>query len=208
MLALAVRLGADPKGYTKPDHPVQRTVAKVLGELCDVDAAKLACGVDGCSVPTWAVPLDRLALGFARLGSGRGLPSARAAAARHILAAVKAHPFMVAGSDRFCTKLMGTVPRAFVKTGAEGVFCGAVPHAGLGLALKCDDGASRASEVAMAGLLASLAVWTEEERRALQGFAAVELKNWAGIEVGAVKVSSTARLSEIPVMPAQAGIHQ
>ena len=76
---------------------------------------------------------------------------------------------MVAGSNRFCTKVMEAVPRAFVKTGAEGVFCGAIPHAGLGIALKCDDGAHRASETAMAALMASLPVWTDAERQALDG---------------------------------------
>jgi L-asparaginase II len=132
-------------------------------------------------VPTWAVPLRRLALGFARFASGR-----RTAAAR-ILEAVRRHPFMVAGSGRFCTRLIEEVPRAFVKTGAEGVFCGCVAHAGLGIALKCDDGASRASEAAMAAVLARLPVWSEEERRTLAGFARADLKNWTGVDVGSVR---------------------
>lgn len=110
----------------------------------------------------------------------------RAAACRRIIEAVRAHPFMVAGSNRFCTRLMEKVPRAFVKTGAEGVFCGAIPHAGLGIALKCDDGAHRASETAMAALMASLPVWTEAERQALLTFAATDLSNWRKIHVGDV----------------------
>lgn len=179
MLALAKRLKVDPKGYTGRDHAVQRAVAEALGELCDVDADAVPCGIDGCSVPTWAVPLEKLALGFARLA---GRP-----AGHRIVAAVRAHPFMVAGTDRFCTRLIEAVPRAFVKTGAEGVFCGAVPHAGLGIALKCDDGAGRASEAAMAAVLASLPVWTDEERASLSSFARVDLRNWAGLDVGSVE---------------------
>ena len=97
-----------------------------------------------------------------------------------------AHPFMVAGSNRYCTRVMQAVPRAFVKTGAEGVFCGAVPHAGLGIALKCDDGASRASEAAMAAVLASLPVWTDVELGALETFAATDLSNWRKTRVGDV----------------------
>jgi L-asparaginase II len=81
---------------------------------------------------------------------------------------------------------MQTVPRAFVKTGAEGVFCGAVPHAGLGIALKCDDGATRASEAAMAAVMASLPVWTDAERQALKSFAETDLSNWRKIHVGDV----------------------
>jgi L-asparaginase II len=43
----------------------------------------------------------------------------------------------------------------FVKTGAEGVFCAALPDSGLGIAIKCDDGASRASEAVMAAVIAA-----------------------------------------------------
>jgi L-asparaginase II len=186
MLALARHLDAPAQGYSAIDHPVQRAVARTMSELCEVEIDAQPHGTDGCSVPTWAIPLRNLALGFARFGSGAGLGEKRDAACQRIIAAVRAHPFMVAGSNRFCTRLMQVVPRAFVKTGAEGVFCGAIPHAGLGIALKCDDGASRASEAAMAAVLASLPVWADSERRALKAFAATDLSNWRKTRVGDV----------------------
>ena len=93
---------------------------------------------------------------------------------------------MVAGTGRFCTALMEKVPRAFVKTGAEGVYCAAVPHAGLGVALKCDDGASRAAEAAIAAVLAGLDVWSPAERAALVGLARSPLFNRNHFEVGEV----------------------
>jgi L-asparaginase II len=187
MLALALALGVDPKGYTLTSHPVQRTIAASLRDLCGIDPDDQPCGIDGCSVPTWALPLKSLARGFSRLASGAGLSPGQKRAARRILAAVRAHPFLVAGSGRFCTRMMEAVPRAFVKTGAEGVFCGAIPHAGFGIAVKCDDGAARAAEVIMAALLAHLPVWTAEEEARLRGFATVDLTNWAGLEVGRIK---------------------
>jgi L-asparaginase II len=186
MLALARQLGGSAEGYTRIDHPVQRAIARTMSELCDVDIDAQPHGIDGCSVPTWAVPLRNLALGFARFGSGATLGESRKAACQRIITAVRAHPFMVAGTNRFCTRVMQAVPLAFVKTGAEGVFCGAIPHAGLGIALKCDDGASRASEAAMAALMASLPVWTDSERQALKTFAATDLSNWRKIHVGDV----------------------
>ena len=186
MLALARQLAAPVEGYSRIDHPVQHAIARTLSELCDVDIAAQPHGIDGCSVPTWAIPLRNLALGFARFGSGTTLDEPRKAASGRIIAAVRAHPFMVAGSNRFCTRVMQKVPRAFVKTGAEGVFCGAVPHAGLGIALKCDDGASRASEAAMAAVLASLPAWSDDERQALETFAETDLSNWRKIHVGDV----------------------
>ena len=81
---------------------------------------------------------------------------------------------------------MEAVPRAFVKTGAEGVFCGGVPHAGIGIALKCDDGGTRASEIAMAAVLASLDVWTAAERDALARFTEITLSNWRQIPTGTI----------------------
>lgn len=189
MLATARALGAGTKGYVDVSHPVQQAVAKAMGEMCDVDMAKQPWGIDGCSVPTWALPLENLARGFQRFASGEGLEEKRAQACRRIIRAVAAHPFMVAGTERFCTDLMRAVPRAFVKTGAEGVFCGAVAHAGIGIALKCDDGAHRASEAAMAAVLAGLDCWTQAEADALARFACVPLTSRRGATVGEVRAA-------------------
>jgi L-asparaginase II len=186
MLAVSLALGVPHQGYVDPAHPVQQRIAATLAALTGSDLAGVPCGIDGCSVPTWALPLHALARAFQRFASGETLPPARAAAARRIVMAVRAHPFMVAGSKRFCTDLMSAVPRAFVKTGAEGVFCAAVPHAGLGLALKCRDGASRAAEAATAGLLAGLDVWTDDERLKLLAFAQVKIRNWRNLETGEI----------------------
>ena len=187
MLAFAARLGVDLKGYVKCDHPVQQAIEKLIGEMCDYDLASTPCGIDGCSVPTWAVPLRNIALGFQRFGSGEGLSEGRAEASRRIIAAVRAHPFMVAGSKRFCTDLMTAVPRAFVKTGAEGVFCATIAHAGIGIALKCNDGASRAAEVTLAAVMSALDCWTDEERALLAGMSRVAVNNRNGIETGEIR---------------------
>ena len=50
------------------------------------------------------------------------------------------------------------------------MFCGALPEQGLGIALKCDDGAARAAEVAMAAMIARFLPMSDEERRALDRF--------------------------------------
>ena len=118
MLAFARKLGAEPAGYVNPEHPVQNEIAKTIGRLCDVNLDKAPCGIDGCSVPTWAIPLRYLALGFARFGDGSWLEEPFASAALQIIKSVRAHPFMVAGTGKFCTDLMKAVPRVFLKTGA------------------------------------------------------------------------------------------
>jgi len=184
MLALARALDADPRGYTTRHHPVQRAIARAMGAICDCDLEAAPCGIDGCSVPTWAFPLRNMALGFARLCA----PAHRAG--QRIIAAVRANPFMVAGSRRFDTELMHAVPRVFAKGGAEGVHCGCIPHAGLGIAIKCDDGAGRAAEAAFAQLLSRLEVWTADEHAALVRLASHDLENWRKLNVGEVRAVS------------------
>jgi len=95
---------------------------------------------------------------------------------------------MVAGTGRFDTVLMGALgKRAFVKAGAEGVYCGALPDLGLGVALKCDDGAGRAAEVAMAAVILKYLTLSADERTAVAALAEPRLTNWNGIHVGALR---------------------
>jgi L-asparaginase II len=180
MLALAKQLGASHIDYVKIDHPVQKAIAQAMGAICDVDIAKAPWGIDGCSVPTWAMPLTNMALGLARLTAPDH------AAGKRIIAAAAENPFMIAGTGRFDTKLMTAIPRAFVKVGAEGVYAASIPHAGIGIALKCDDGAGRAAEVAIARALLECAVWTSEEETHLQNLAHEAQSNWRKISVGQI----------------------
>ncbi len=187
MLALAKHLGADLEGYTSIDHPVQKLVAQTLTELCDEPAATAPCAIDGCSLPTWAFSLNGLARAFAQLTSPENLPDKRQEAIGRIVAAVRAHPFMVSGTGGWCTRVMTAIPRAFVKIGAEGVYCGCVPDCGVGFAMKCDDGGSRAVEVMMASVLTLVGAWTQQEREALEGFVRYRLYNRRNIEIGELR---------------------
>ncbi len=159
MLASAVCQGIGTAGYIQPKHDIQQRVKSVLESFCDISLKHAPMGIDGCSVPNWAIPLERLAYGFARFGTGEGCEPERARLCQRIRSAVAEFPFMVAGTERFCTRIMQQLGEAaFVKTGAEGVFCASLPQLGLGIALKIDDGASRASEVVLAHLLHKLGV--------------------------------------------------
>ncbi|WP_259371776.1 asparaginase [Rubrivivax gelatinosus] len=145
-------------------------------------------GTDGCSIPTYAIPLRHLALAFARAGSGIGLREGRARAAKRLMAAVTVEPFMVAGSGRFDTRIIERLgERVFCKVGAEGVFCAAFPKAGLGVALKMDDGASRACEVVMAALIERFVRLDEAERGFVHAFADQPLVNWNGLDIGRLR---------------------
>ena len=140
-------------GYEKHNHPVQRAVAKALGDLSGI-GGELPWGVDGCAAPNFALPLSGFARALAKLAAPAGLAAPRAKAAHRIVHAMTAHPELVSGTGRACAVLMRAGKgRAAVKTGAEGFFAAMIPELGFGIALKIDDGAGRASETTMAAIL-------------------------------------------------------
>jgi L-asparaginase II len=187
-VCLSCAMGVDPKGYIAPDHAVQREVAASIEEATGARLSEEARGVDGCAIPTYAVPLVALARGFARLGTGQGLSPERSKAAARIRAAIAAHPVTVAGKGRFDTEVMSLLgPRVFTKSGAEGIFCAALPEAGLGFAVKADDGAGRAAQVMMAALIRRFGGFDEETNAGLTPFVAPQLFNWNGAQVGRLR---------------------
>ena len=185
-LAIARRLGLAPTGYVTPDHPVQQRVTATLAEVCGARLSAANRGTDGCSIPTYAVPLSNLATGFARMGTGGTLSADRREACQRLRRAVADHPLLIAGAGRFDSRVTATCgERVFLKSGAEGVLCAAIPEAGLGIALKAEDGASRAGEVAMAALLLELLPTpTEDQRVMLNELGTPPVRNWRGSMVG------------------------
>jgi L-asparaginase II len=190
-LCLACHMGIGHHGYVEPDHPAQQEVTAALSTMAETPLGPDVRGVDGCSIPTYAIPLARIARAFARMGTGEGLGPARADAARRLRAAVAEAPFMVAGTGRFCTEVMQRLgTRAYVKTGAEGVFCAILPEAGLGVALKIDDGGTRASEALMAGVLKRFAARDDADRAFLDRWARRPILNRRDRDVGTVRVAA------------------
>jgi L-asparaginase II len=187
-ICLACDRGDDPKGYIHAEHPTMRVITAALAEMTSTRLDASNQGIDGCSIPTFAIPLRALALAFARFGSGQGMHADRAAAAKRIRAAVTAEPRMVAGTNRFDTKVIAALgERVFVKGGAEGVHCGTIPELGLGFAVKCDDGAGRAADVVTAALIAKFLPDNGQVNPVVAELARPTLKNWNGFEVGAMR---------------------
>ena len=183
------------RAYVSPDHPVMREVTAALQAATGYDLAGTAKGVDGCSIPTYAIPLQRLAHAFARVATGVGLSAGHQRAATRLRAAVAAAPYMVAGSGRFDTRLMERLgARVFCKVGAEGMHCAAIPELGLGVAIKLDDGnTSRACEVVMAAVLERLLPLSDADATFVRGFSDVPMRNWNGIEVGQLRAAPPLR---------------
>lgn len=182
--------GTEVKGYVGYDHPLQQEIRSAMESLTGAILGRDNCGVDGCSIPTYAVPLKGLAHGFAKMATGVGLGPERARASKRLIEACMAEPFYVAGTRRGCTRLMETAPgRIFAKTGAEGVFCAAIPEKGIAIAVKCEDGATRAAEAMVTATLARFFRDEPDVHAALMAQANHTMKNWNGIPVGDVRVT-------------------
>lgn len=175
-----LRGGAD---YVDIDHPVQRAVRAAFEEVTEEAAA--GWGVDGCSAPNFAGSIGALARGMARFATPGG--GRRGDAMSRLVAAMLKHPELVAGEGRACTEIMrATGGRVAVKTGAEAVFIAIWPDRGLGIALKVEDGATRASEAAIVALLVHLGALAPDHP-VVARFLTGPMRNWRGIETGGLR---------------------
>ncbi len=183
------------RGYVEPGHEVMREVTSALQAATGADLAQAPVGIDGCSIPTYAIPLERLALAFARVATGQGLSTGHARAAQRLRQAIARAPFMVAGTGRFDTRVMEVLgERVCCKVGAEGVYCAALPERGLGVAIKMDDGnTARAAEVVMAAVIEALLRLDADEAALLRGLSDVTMRNWRGTVVGTLRASTALR---------------
>ena len=171
MLALCRARGWRSEGYRHAAHRVQRAGAQAHAEAAGVDEDSMATGVDGCGIVTFALPLERAAEAFARLGALSG--------ASRIVEAMTAHPDLVGGVGQADTDLMRALPGWIAKGGADGLGCAAGPD-GLGVALKVEDGSHRPMRPALHAFFGRIGLELPDE------FARVPVLNAHGEDVGEV----------------------
>jgi L-asparaginase II len=185
MLARARSVGAPTDGYHHIDHPVQQENWRRVAEWSGTPAEDIAVGVDGCGVPVFALPLSGMALAYARL------ITAGDASADRIVKAMVDHPFLVGGTDRFDTVLMQVTNGAILaKLGAEGVHTLAWRERGWGIAIKVEDGATRAQYPAVLALLQQLGALPTVLPDALLPFAGPPVANTRDEQVGEIRVAA------------------
>lgn len=190
-LAFAAHAGFKPKDYIKFEHPVQREIANTMEAVTGAKHSADNYAIDGCSIPTFMIPLTDMAKAYARFSVGEDSNQTRAKAMIRLRDACMKHPEMVAGDKRVCTQLMQALPgRAFVKVGAEGVYSASLPELGIGIAMKARDGNFRAAEVAVSSLISDLLPLNDSEIKALAPLINPVLKNWNKMEVGNLRVQN------------------
>jgi L-asparaginase II len=191
MLALARAEGWPVEGYERPDHPVQQAIRRVMSDLCGVPEGELKTATDDCGVPVYATTLPVIARLYARLASAADAGDARERALHRVRVAMTSYPQAVGGAQRFNTRLMeATRGRLVAKGGAEGLECMGLPGRGLGLVVKCEDGANRAAGPASIALLEQLGILQESELAQLESLRVPRLRNHAGLEVGRLEAKA------------------
>jgi L-asparaginase II len=187
MIALACHHGWPVAGYERVQHPVQQRIQREVARWTGVDPDEATIAIDGCGVVTFALPIESMARAFGRMAADARHPGTPA---ERVISAMATHPEYVAGTDRLCTVLArATDGRIIAKTGAEGVYCAAVPGAELGIALKVEDGAKRASEPALLAVLNALTLITDDAMTQLTTFAEPFIMNTCGHHVGVVRAN-------------------
>ncbi|PTX59153.1 asparaginase [Melghirimyces profundicolus] len=199
MVATAAHLGEDPTGYSAPDHPVQRRILREVSAITGCPEQEIVYGVDGCNVPAYRLPLDRLALIYARLADPASISDRkRRGAAERVTEAMVTHPEMVGGKERFCTDLMEAFRGCLVgKVGAEAVYCIGDRQQGIGIAVKIEDGAERVLYAAAVEVLRQLEIGTQTgELERLSAYTRPEVKNMRGRVVGRIEPDFELRSGE------------
>jgi len=200
MLALAALLSAPKETYLNVDNPTQQLILKTCGEMFDFAAGQFEMGVDGCSAPVFAVPMGNAARAYALLCQPESLTQQRAAACQKITHAMMAHPFLVAGPERFDTAIMEAASgKLIAKTGAEGYFgVGIMPNvlqpgsSALGIMVKISDGdlKERARPVVIMSILRHLGLLSSDMEQQLQDYDRHPIVNWRDIPVGEIRPST------------------
>jgi L-asparaginase II len=185
MLAGARAEGWKLDTYLEPSHPLQREITRAIRRATGVEDPPI--GVDGCGLPVHGVPLRAMAMLYARLARPDRLGPWRATVQRAV-AAMRAHPFLVAGTGRLDTALMPVVPEVLSKGGAEALACAAILTDGIGVAVKIDDGGDRAAGPALVRVLALLGAVDDESEAALAATARPDVLG-GGRPVGALEAA-------------------
>lgn len=186
-LAYCVQHGHPLDSYLDPDHPLQQSIRQRLAEVAGISQSDLKIGIDGCSAPNYALPLSRLAFAYARLAQGEKAP-VHGESLGKLFGAMTAHPELVSGTGRIDLALMQTMPGDWVaKGGAEGVQVIGIRSAGLGIAIKIADGASRGLPPATISVLQQLGLLGPAASPLLHDWLCPAIRNLKDIQTGEIR---------------------
>lgn len=186
ILATALHLGEPTATYLDPDHPAQIRIRQAVAQVSGQPSVE-AGPVDRCSMPSVPISLRRQATATNRIGTATDLDAANTAAAIRLIAAIRAEPTFLVGPERLSTAICQcTKGRIIVKGGNEGAYTAVDTARGHGYALKIDDGAGRAADMAMIRLLSADGSLASNEIEHLTRFAKSAILGYPGTAIGSI----------------------
>jgi len=191
MLATCVHRKFELPTYLAPTHPLQRQILEIIAFMTGCPQEKIHVGVDGCSAPVHALPLQGMAHAYARLGNLDGFSKDLQSAAERIFRVMFQNPEMIAGTGGFCSELMRVTHGKLVgKVGAEGIYCVGVRQRKLGLAVKLESGCKEMLPPVVIRLLQELDVLSPQELTRLSEFQIIPNLNDVKTQVGEIRAAA------------------
>lgn len=189
-IAASKVMGYTLEGYHRREHPIQKSVKKIIAEFSCMEPEAISNGIDGCTVPVFAIPLKHMALAYANLCDPCFMGSRYAKSQNYITSSMSMYPEMVAGEGRLDTVLMKLYgSRVIGKSGAEGVYCAGLPGKGTGVAVKIEDGSYRAVGPVIIDLLLQMKVIEEDEAENMKEFWNPPVVNNKGERIGELRAA-------------------
>jgi L-asparaginase II len=183
--------GVPSSGYVAPGHPLQQAIRRTLAATLGVTESSMPMGIDGCSAPNYALPLSRIAQLYARLAQGEKDPQLGSIMG-DLFNAMTNHPDLVSGEARSDLAYMEAGRGDWVsKVGADAVQTIGIRSAGLGIAVKIADGATRAVQVATFRVLEQLGLLDDAQRQSLEHYRRPCLHNARGATAGNIRAVLT-----------------
>lgn len=185
MLAVCLQKGYPLSSYLNQSHPLQKKIKNLISSVCKYPAEKIITGIDGCGVSVFALPIYNMALGYAKIACPENLQPRFRQPAEIIYNAMIENPFMVSGTDGFCTDLMKhTNGRMIAKIGAAGIYCVGVKDKKMGIALKIENGNTKVIPPVIMQILTKLKLIDKTESENLGRWFELENYNDFGQSVG------------------------
>ncbi|MCG9880573.1 MAG: asparaginase [Bacteroidia bacterium] len=191
MLALCKLLNFPVEDYLHPNHPIQKLIVEYIAEFYQYPASKMVCALDGCSAPIYSIPVYNQAIAFKNLVEPSKFSVSKQKACKRLIEIVGSNPFMIAGSNRYCTEMMNiSAPKVIGKTGAEGVFCMSFVEQKFGVCIKIDDGKMLPQYQVAQGLLEASGLFSKEELAPIHSYAEKEIRNFNKLVCGETRVNT------------------
>lgn len=181
-------LGVDHKNYISPEHTIQKIIAETCSRYYETPISDSHIGIDGCSAPIFSYTVYKQAVAYQNLINPIDFPEKEQKACAVMIEAVTTYPFMIAGTKRYCTELMGVAGDNVVgKTGADGVYCMSIFNQDLAVCIKVDDGKMGIQYVVAQSLLSNSGLISKAQAAILERFVHYETKNFGGLIVGEIR---------------------